>query len=1235
MTLEEFEDRQVGKTWVDRFEIRRRIGSGGMGVVYEAFDRKRRELVAIKTLINISPETLIAFKREFRSLVEIRHPNLVRLGELIHAEKRWFFTMELLEGQNFIEYVRPGTTEEADGELDEERLQSALAQLVCGLLALQRVGMVHRDIKASNIMVTNEGRVVLLDFGLVAHPAENHYPKSEKNVVVGTVLFMSPEQAEGLPVGPESDWYSVGVLLYLALSGQYPYDGTPIHILFSKVVNDPVSIEELVPEVSPKLATLCMELMHREREMRPTGEEIARRLGVSMIDVEPQVAYTASIKSSTDSDEFVGRTAELRALTRELEAVGQEGTSTVLLAGPAGVGKSLLARHFLSHQDQEGLLVLPGRCYAREFLPYNGFDGIIDRLSHYLAELSQEDVAELMPARAVLLQRLFPVFGKVTVTAKEGEVTEEEGLTLRHLAFDALAEILGRLAARQKVVLFIDDLHWADDESLQLLEHICTRQTSPGVLVVATVRCLDDNGTAEHGTAEHGTELGVLQRYCGRVKIMELENLSESEARILIQTLLPAREPLNSEAVDRLAGETAGHPMMLYELARHIGAHGFKTPAGGINLATILGSRIQGLESVERRLLEVASVSGVPLPMGMLEVVLGEEPGAVYGAAERLQIGRLARVEERRRHSLLEVFHDRIRDAVLAELTKNQQRNYHNLLADAYLADTSWIKAPLVLVDHLEMGDRPELAAYYAAEAADQACDAFAFDRAARLFRRALTLQKSTEEEQKRHLHVRLADMTLNRGSTIEAAGMYLRAAQGCEHRPRQRKLKRQAAEAYLAAGDVIRGTELLESVLEDSGLAIPSSTAGLVASTLWHQAQLKRRGLTFSPRDLDTIAADEAERLELLATASRQITYLAPVLGFNFRIRTLRLSLELGHRPTIVEGIALEAVAQAARGGWNNRRRTEDLLATARQIATTDAEYAIIRGCRASATLFEGRTREAYQELEEAETQIRAHVTGNQRVSGLHRVLIWQAKALLDLGRLTELRPLVERLDDKARRNGDFLHQMSLTRTAGALSLLNDTPDRVDEALTSQPLYAPLTTTGVLHWFDLKLRGELALYRGTIIADRDRLTDGYKTIGKSLFARRLVLSRIEVCWWWGRILLALLAEGGGGIGERRAVSRCIKRLRKEKNSGLADLFADMLDAGLHALGGHREDTLGLLDRVVDRSEKWGYMLYGACARLQRKTIIDGTGDSREVAYFNAQDIRDPERTAGIYLPGF
>lgn len=1231
MTLEEFDDRQVGNTWADRFEIRRRIGSGGMGVVYEAFDRKRRELVAIKTLINLSPETLIAFKREFRSLVEIRHPNLIRFGELIHAEERWFFTMELLEGQNFIEYVRPGAGEATDGILDEERLETALAQLVHGLLALQRVGMVHRDIKASNIMVTTEGRVVLLDFGLVAYPAEGRPPKSERNVVVGTVLFMSPEQAEGLPVGPESDWYSVGVLLYLALSGQYPFDGTPIHILFSKVVNDPVAIEELVPEVSPKLATLCMELMHREPGMRPTGEEVARRLGVSMIDVEPQVAYTASVKSSTDSQEFVGRSAELQRLSRELKRVEQQGTSTVLLAGPAGVGKSLLARHFLSRQSKENLLVLAGRCYAREFLPYNGFDGIIDGLSQYLADLPDDEVEQLLPTKALLLKRLFPVFGKVNVASKQREVTEEEeGLTLRHLAFDALAEILGRLAARQKVVLFIDDLHWADDESLQLLQHICTRQTSPGVLVVATVRCLEDNGTAEHGT-----ELAVLQRYCGRVKIMELENLSKSEARTLIQTLLPAREPLNSEAVDRLAGETAGHPMMLYELTRHIGAHGFETPAGGINLAAILCSRIQGLESVERRLLEVVSVSGVPLPMGLVEVVLGEEPGAVYGAAERLQIGRLARVEERRRHPHFAVFHDRVRDVVLGELSKSERRDYHNLLADAYLANTSLIKAPLVLVDHLEMGNRPELAALYAAEAAEQAADAFAFDRAARLFRRALTLQKSTEEEQKRHLHVRLADMTLNRGSTIEAAGMYLRAAQGCEHRPRQRKLKRQAAEAYLAAGDVIRGTELLESVLQDSGLAIPSSTAGLVASTLWHQAQLKRRGLAFLPRDLDTIAADEAERLELLATASRQITYLAPVLGFNFRIRTLRLSLELGHRPTIVEGIALEAVAQAARGGWNNRRRTEDLLATARQIATTDAEYAVIRGCRGSATLFEGRTREAYQELLEAETQIRAHVTGSQRVSGLHRVLIWQAKALLDLGRLRELRPLVDKLEDEARRNGDFLQQMSLTRTAGALSLLDDTPDRLDEALTSQPLYAPLTTTGVLHWFDLKLRGELALYRGTIIADRDQLAVGYKTIGKSLFARRLVLSRVEVCWWWGRILLALLAEGAGGNRERRGVSRCIQRLRKEQVAGLADLYADMLDAGLHALGGHREDTLRLLDRVVDRSEKRGCILYGACARLHRNTIADGTGDSRQVEYFNAQDIGDPLRTAQVYLPGF
>ena len=157
----------AGQTIGDRYDIRRRIGAGGMGEVFEAFDRDRAEIVALKTLARLDGETLARFKREFRALQTTSHPNLVSLRELSGDGASWFFTMELVRGEHFLEYVRKGPVTGGPPRCDEGRLRATLRQLVHGLRALHAAGLVHRDVKPSNVMVQPDGRVVLLDFGLV------------------------------------------------------------------------------------------------------------------------------------------------------------------------------------------------------------------------------------------------------------------------------------------------------------------------------------------------------------------------------------------------------------------------------------------------------------------------------------------------------------------------------------------------------------------------------------------------------------------------------------------------------------------------------------------------------------------------------------------------------------------------------------------------------------------------------------------------------------------------------------------------------------------------------------------------------------------------------------------------------------------------------------------------------------------------------------------------------------
>ena len=301
------------------------VGRGGMGVVYQAYDCRRERRVALKTMQRPDPVSLLRFKQEFRTLAGVAHSNLVALYDLISDGQVWFFTMEFVSGVDFLTHVRsPVGPDDSNCETDLDpqapggwpletpipdtepyispatstldmqiesvsspyadsaaefilaipkfvRLRGALRQLAAGIAALHDAGKLHRDIKPSNVLVNRDGRVVLLDFGLAAELEQEDIHQSSEPHVVGTVAYMSPEQAACLPVSPASDWYSVGVVLYQALTdGSFPRPATRGHARRKQRI-EPLAPAQLVADIPDDLNMLCVELLRRDPDARPSG----------------------------------------------------------------------------------------------------------------------------------------------------------------------------------------------------------------------------------------------------------------------------------------------------------------------------------------------------------------------------------------------------------------------------------------------------------------------------------------------------------------------------------------------------------------------------------------------------------------------------------------------------------------------------------------------------------------------------------------------------------------------------------------------------------------------------------------------------------------------------------------------------------------------------------------------------------------------------------------------------
>ena len=258
---------EVANSFSDRYEIERGIARGGMAQVYLARDQLLDRLVAVKVLFPEfarDPSFVERFRREAQAAANLSHPNIVAIYDWGQERGTYFIVMEYIEGRSLRDLIH------ADGPLAPAQSAEIGAEIAEALAFAHRSGVVHRDIKPGNVLLTETGRVKVTDFGIArATQADTKEALTQTGAVMGTATYFSPEQAQGLPVDGRSDVYSLGVVLYEMLSGEPPFSGdTPVAVAYKHVREEPPMLSEQVPSVPHDLERIVLSAMSKDLDSR-------------------------------------------------------------------------------------------------------------------------------------------------------------------------------------------------------------------------------------------------------------------------------------------------------------------------------------------------------------------------------------------------------------------------------------------------------------------------------------------------------------------------------------------------------------------------------------------------------------------------------------------------------------------------------------------------------------------------------------------------------------------------------------------------------------------------------------------------------------------------------------------------------------------------------------------------------------------------------------------------------
>lgn len=1220
-----------------RYLVREVLGSGAFGIVYRVLDRRWDQEVALKTILDTTPEGRQWLKAEYRALRDIIHPNLVRLHELHVEGEQCFFTMEVVPGGlPFTDRLR------LDRDAPEEQQRAAIRRicqaglrLAEALAAVHASGKSHRDVKPTNVLVTEEGHVVLLDFGMATPVSRARLLDTARGAVMGTLPYLAPEQYWDPRPLPASDWYSAGLVLYETLVGRLPFGDDPLDEAQAKQ-RLPAPPSKLVPSIPAAVDRLVLGLLHPDPSRRmPAAELLA---GLREHAEEPRAHGRGFPLAAEAEHDFVAREAELRTLRDAFAAAKGGQLVTVDVVGPSGMGKSMLVRQFLRElqgAERASPLLLEARCHPYESIPYKAFDAAIDDLARYWIGLDDGSAAALCPAEgAEALALLFPELRRVPVVdakARSGAVRGDPR-ALRQSGFAALRAVLTRAAARQPVVLWVDDAQWADADSIALVESVFGGEEPPPLTLVLSRRPASE--------APQPALLAALSmaQSKGQSFVIELAPLGAGSA-VALARAITGRAGAGAEAILAIVEEAGGVPYLVAELA-HFAAAG-RTGEGARGLTTtarsLLQERIQALSDEDRALVEVAALSGAAQRAGVLLEAAGSRDRRRLRDLCLLRLLRWAGAGE---EETLQIYHDRLREFVVGALPSEVSVRHHAAIVAAMEAAGSE-DAERLMAHSLAAGDRPRTRAH-AMTAARRAESALAFEQAARLYR--IALEHTAGEAPRADLHGLLAEALANAGRSTDAAPEFERAARAlAEESPRgidRRELfRRRAGEQYLKAGRFDEGLRLMEAFLGESRVRLPKSGNSALMVSAGRRLRLYVRGFDFKARPPEEIAPSTRRRLDDLWAATTALSMMDPVRADGVGLLHFLEALREGEAAHVARSLGYEAAFAALIGGDFLRAKARDLVRrNERALGGGGAPYErafYLLGAGSSA-FFHSDWDRAASLCDAAAVQFRSECRGAEYEAAV--AIVFSLQALGQAGRVTELVARIPAAIREAEARGDLFAANNYR--GGFHGVGRIAAGRVEEVEADLRKVVETWKPGFyqMHAYHRVFSGvALDLYVGNPRSAVARIEGDWPELRDGLFLH-MELPAMELRWTRARAALALAGQTGGA--ERRGLLRRVKELVRSIGPARVPAsrpHASLLLAGLAATEGRRAEVQVHLRAALAGYAAARMAIHREVARWALGRVLGGREGGRLIEeagiWMSAEGIPDMARLARAIAP--